>query len=422
MSKSKQQKGVQNLNPQSKKGRSPKPKEEPSPETQEVVQEVQEQHPEPKLEEALNEEVKEVVPEEATPDESLNLLSEKIQASENVTLTSEPVSEMVSVEVKEEEVADPEPVEPAPEKYVPTEYPRIAQTQEEKDKALSGGFRNTKRKPEEFPPVVNPNEPPSRVEEQARASRVRESLDEPFDPSRIELLGAGKKGDQGISTAGSYVFTILEDGESDPKHKGRYEVFFSKKGKDSSRSLWSPNSPVVFTHRASQESESEGTQIPEQETQKVEEDSSAEWREVERSTVDPKPVGRVVAGVPHCIELHHGPEKCVLTINGKEVFKGTREQCTLFSDATSQAISILGIHKQKPPREGKKGPRVTHDGKSNKQIIYEAWEASSDKADKTDEAVERYLSLVNHSVEKITVKGWIGGWNRGYNLPAVAKS
>lgn len=68
--------------------------------------------------------------------------------------------------------------------------------------------------------------------------------------------------------------------------------------------------------------------------------------------------------------------------------------------------------------KGKPGRKADPDKPSNKAVIYKAWTKSKDKSTKT---AQELCDLVNGEVKLTTVKSWIGGWNRGQNLPGIAK-
>ncbi len=75
----------------------------------------------------------------------------------------------------------------------------------------------------------------------------------------------------------------------------------------------------------------------------------------------------------------------------------------------------------KEPEKTKKVKKVKEKkdaGPSNKGIAYKAWMRSKDKSTKIAETVQELVPEVKVS----TVKSWIGAWNRGQNLPAIAKN
>ena len=73
-----------------------------------------------------------------------------------------------------------------------------------------------------------------------------------------------------------------------------------------------------------------------------------------------------------------------------------------------------------PPKESKTSKAKTKETKkkdhttSNKYIVYSTW-----KDGETD--VDKLLAAVADRVKKTTIRGWIGEWKKGNNLPAGVK-
>lgn len=61
----------------------------------------------------------------------------------------------------------------------------------------------------------------------------------------------------------------------------------------------------------------------------------------------------------------------------------------------------------------KKTSKPVDISKSNKAIVWKAW-------DKGETEVEKLLEAVDNNVKASTIKNWISGWAKGNNLPAIA--
>lgn len=74
--------------------------------------------------------------------------------------------------------------------------------------------------------------------------------------------------------------------------------------------------------------------------------------------------------------------------------------------------------KDKPEKKrNKRDPKKTTSApgdRSNKEIVYQAWDEGEDDVDKLHD-------LIEGRVKKNTVRSWRNAWNRGKNLPAAAK-
>jgi hypothetical protein len=67
--------------------------------------------------------------------------------------------------------------------------------------------------------------------------------------------------------------------------------------------------------------------------------------------------------------------------------------------------------KDRKPREG---------GPSNKEQVWKLYQKVGNK-DKASEKAETWFKEIKEAVKLTTIRGWIGDWNRGKNLPGCAK-
>ncbi len=67
---------------------------------------------------------------------------------------------------------------------------------------------------------------------------------------------------------------------------------------------------------------------------------------------------------------------------------------------------------------GKAKPEPEAGELSNKARVFKLWQKSKDK---TVAAAEGYFKAIGETVKLSTIKGWISAWNRGQNLPGIAK-
>lgn len=87
--------------------------------------------------------------------------------------------------------------------------------------------------------------------------------------------------------------------------------------------------------------------------------------------------------------------------------------------AITEANDFLAKRVEQITKAQKNNPvptgRVTINGTSNKEIVFHLWK------DNKSLSVDKAHAAVHGNVERNTIKGWLGQWSKGNNLPACAR-